>query len=403
MQEILLARQPIYNPRFQVQGFELFYRHARAGHAGPDDSDDSAIRAVLNVLAETDLGNVVGDRLAFINVSRRFILGGEPDALTCALALPGRQLVFEIGGDTAVDEPLLNALRALARQGRRFALDDYKDTPAGRALLEVAGIVKIDLLNTPPAEVRRLAGELRGRVTLAAECIETETALSLSRDLEFDLYQGHHFSRPRLIRMRSLPVHQAALLQLVGRLNDPAVDLAAIDTLIAQDVSLSYKLLRHINSAYFNLPRQVDSIHRAVRLLGLANVRAWATLIALSTLNPARGDLAMNALVRAKMCERLAGDGELAASGFTVGLLSALDAMTQTPLEEVLSELPLADDVNAALLRHEGPLGRILACVLAYEQGDWAAVDAAGIDPDRVSDAYFAALADAYRSAFEQL
>ncbi len=398
MNEIYLGRQAIYDRNLEVHGFELLYRHAAVDRAEFSDGNAASSQVILNTILEGGLTNVVGDRVAFINVERNFILAGG------LAALSGPQVVFEIVGDIAVDTTLLTSLRSLHHQGRQFALDDYADNEANDALLEFSRYAKIDILSTPEDEVRRLAPLLRRRkIALSGERIETAEALSLCRSLDFDYLQGNYFSQPKLLKFRSVPTNQITVLHLIGKLNDPASSIESIESLISQDVSLTYKLLRHINSAYFNLPKQIESIHRAIMLLGIDNVRAWTTLISLSTLDACRNDLATTALVRGKMCELLAEAAELPdrESGFTVGLLSILDAITQAPMEQLLRGLPLADHINDALLRHEGGLGRILACTLAYERADWEAVDASGLDPSTVSDAYFAALANAYRAAFE--
>lgn len=397
MQEIYLARQPIYNRKLKAEAFELLYRQGST-IADPDDDALGDSQLFLNVLTEIGLAHVVGEQMAFVNVERNFIIDGS---LTSPLS---PQLVLGIVGDITVDMPLLTALRDLSQQGGRFALDDYVDNEASRALLEVADYVKIDILKTPEEEVRRLVPLLRQhRVSLIAKHIESEDMLDFCQSMGFDYFQGHHFSHPKLVKFRSIPTNQLAILQLVGKLNDPEASLESIESLITQDVSLSYKLLRHINSAYFGLGKRVESIHRAILLLGTDNIRAWATMISLANIDNNRSDLIITALIRAKMCEQLAEQAGLVSTenGFTVGLLSILDIMTQVPMEEIITHLPLADEINQALLRHEGLLGCILACTLAYEQGNWQAVDASGFDPDEVSDAYFAALSNAYRAAFE--
>lgn len=397
MQEIYLARQPIYNRKLETEAFELLYRHSSAV-PDPDEDDLDTSQVLLNVLTEIGLAHLVGERMVFVNVERNFIIDGS---LT---STPSPQLVLGIVGDITVDVPLLTALRDLSQQGGHFALDDYVDNEASRALLEVADYVKIDILKTPEEEVRRLAPMLRQhRASLIAKQIESEDMLDFCQSLGFDYFQGHYFSRPKLVKFRSIPTNQLAILQLVGKLNEPEANVQSIESLITQDVSLSYKLLRHINSAYFGLTKRVESLHRAMLLLGMNNIKAWATMISLANIDKHRSDLTTTALIRAKMCELLAEEAGLVhkENGFTVGLLSILDIMTQAPMEEIIAHLPLADEINCALLRHEGLLGRVLACTLAYEQGNWQAVDASGFDPGQVSDAYFAALSNAYRVAFE--
>ena len=140
-------------------------------------------------------------------------------------------------------------------------------------------------------------------------------------------------------------------------------------------------------------------------LLGTKNVRVWATLISLANLDQHRSDLITVALERAKMCELLAEAMRIPQkeSGYTVGLLSVRDAITQAPMELVLKSLPLEEEINDALLQHKGPLGRILACTLAYERCDWSALDMLDLEPNQINDAYMTALAEAYRASCELL
>lgn len=401
MKEIYFARQPIYNRNLEIEGYELFYRNAETDTTAQFlDAEIATSQIVLNTVTEVGLDRIVGKHKAFINVARDFILDGHLQGF----AMP--QLVFEIVADIMVDEPLLQALRELRKQGCCFVLDDYVDNEAYQALLEIADYVKIDMLTTPEKEVRRLVSRLRPhKVMLMAERIETLSIQELCQTLRFNYLQGYHFSQPKLLKFQSVPTNQLAVLQLISKLHDPNIEIKKVEELISQDVSLTYKLLRYINSAYFNLPKRIDSIQRAVVMLGLKNIRSWVTLISLSNIENHRSDLITVALERAKMCELLADALKIKQkdAGFTVGLLSVLDAMTQTPLEAILAALPLDEEINKALSHHEGPLGRILACTLAYERCDWDSLDPMGLEPNQLNDAYMTALAEAYQATYELL
>ncbi|MFZ1493313.1 MAG: HDOD domain-containing protein [Candidatus Competibacter denitrificans] len=401
MTEIYFARQPIYNRDLEIAGYELFYRQAAdADSADFLDAEIATSQVVLNTVGELGLEQVVGPHKAFINVARDFVVSGYLEMF----ASP--QLVFEVAGSLVVDQPLLEALQQLHERGYRFVLDDYRDDEANQALLTIVDYVKIDMLVTPQDEVQRMVELLRQRsIVLMAERIETQEVQEFCQALGFDYFQGYHFSQPKVLKFHGVRANQLSVLQLVSKLYQPDIDLEAIEALIRQDVSLSYKLLRYINSAYFNLPHRIDSIQRAIVLLGTRNVRAWATLVSLANIDNHRSDLITIALERAKMCELLAAAMGIKQkeSGYTVGLLSVLDAMTQAPMANVLATLPLDEDINEALLRHEGPLGRILACTLAYERCDWEGLDTLGLEMSQINDAYMTALAEAYRISCELL
>ena len=401
MTEIYFARQPIYNRDLEIAGYELFYRQAAdADSADFLDAEIATSQVVLNTVGELGLEQVVGSHKAFINVARDFVVSGYLEMF----ASP--QLVFEVAGSLVVDQQLLEVLQQLHERGYRFVLDDYRDDEANQALLTIVDYVKIDMLVTPQDEVQRMVELLRQRsIVLMAERIETQEVQEFCQALGFDYFQGYHFSQPKVLKFHGVRANQLSVLQLVSKLYQPDIDLEAIEALIRQDVSLSYKLLRYINSAYFNLPHRIDSIQRAIVLLGTRNVRAWATLVSLAYIDNHRSDLITIALERAKMCELLAAAMGIKQkeSGYTVGLLSVLDAMTQAPMANVLATLPLDEDINEALLRHEGPLGRILACTLAYERCDWEGLDTLGLEMNQINDAYMTALAEAYRISCELL
>jgi EAL and modified HD-GYP domain-containing signal transduction protein len=163
---------------------------------------------------------------------------------------------------------------------------------------------------------------------------------------------------------------------------------------MSRDVALSYKLLRLINSAFYALPRKVDSLRQALSLLGTRFLTTWVSLLILSGFDDKPLELMVTAMVRAKMCELLAqalGRSDTD-TFFTVGLFSALDALMDSSMEDVLKSLPLSDDLAVALLRYEGLLGSVLACVLAYERGCWQTVACPGLNSAAITEAYLHAI-----------
>ena len=406
MKEIYLGRQPIYDSALKVEGYQLSYHPTDSEVLAKDaallDVEMERTQVLFNTLTEVGLEPLVGGSRVFLNIARDLLVQGTLRQLMAA----STRMVFEVVADIVVDHPLLDALNALRQEGYRFLLDEYTDNEAYQALLDAADYVRLNVLTTPKPDWHRLVAQLhrRGLVVIASG-IEDQETLETCQKLGFNFFQGRHFSQPRLLKFQGIQTNQLAVLRLVSALNQPDGDLREIAALIAQDVALSYKLLRYINSVYFNLPQRVESIQRSVVLLGFRTVRSWATLISMSSAENARSDLVTIALVRAKMGELLSEQlgFQQRDTCFTVGLLSVLDLVAQAPMSAVLATLPLEEEINAALLHHEGTLGRILACTLAYEQCDWATLKESGLDAEQVNEAYMAALADAYRASYELL
>ncbi len=396
MNEIYVGRQNIYDRKSRVVAYELLYRPTSANAAQVVDGDQATAEVLFHTLTTIGLDQLVGDCPAFINVTRNMFM--HPSLA----ALPPDRVVLEVLEDIKADHALLDVLESLVSAGYRLALDDFVLTPDTQRLLGFAQLVKLDVLTTPMAEVIPLVSQFRSQgMKLLAEKIETQAMYQQCLELGFDYFQGYYFSQPQLVSGRGVPANKAALLYLIGKLNDPAATLETIEQLIARDATLSYKLLRYLNSAFFRLSHPVDTIHRAVVFLGLDSLRAWATLMMLTSFSEARDDLTSTALMRAYMCRNLAEEQPQTVpdTAFITGLLSVMDALLKAPMKQVLDHLPLEEAIAQALLNHDGPYGRLLHCTLAHERGDWDVVDNCGIDPEAIQNAFLEALEQSQSAA----
>jgi c-di-GMP phosphodiesterase len=390
MPEVFIARQPIYDRSLGVYAYELLFRSSEVNSAGDQLGDQATTQVLLNCFLEIGLDRIVGPHLAFINVTRSFILEHLP------LPLPQGRLGLEILEDIPVDAELVEAVQRLALQGYVVALDDFIFHNSLRPLVDVADIVKIDVTRLDRQSIAEHVRLLRrDRLKLLAEKIETHEEFEFCHALGFDYFQGYFFCRPKVIRGPRLPGSRLAAVRLLASLQDPKTDMKELEQIITQDVSLSYRLLRYINSAFFALPRRIESIHEAVVHLGTRSIKTWITLFALSGIDDKPHELMTTAAVRARMCELLGTRlGMPAEACFTVGLISALDALLDLPMEEVIRELPLSQDIAAALTARKGPYGPLLHCVVRYERGEWEGLGSdLPLDRITIRDAYLEAVA----------
>ena len=374
-QRVLVARQPIVDRRLALHGYELLFRGARGSSADPERWTASLI---VDGLAELELKALVGDALAYINVSRGFLLNVEP------LPFNPAHVVLELTEDSHhTDEALLGRLDGLRRSGFRIALDDFAYDPALRPLIERADIVKLDVMADGLERTAEVAAELRAYdVELLAEKVETSEQFERCRDLGFSTFQGYFFARPVDVMGAGVPADKLAGLNTLARINDPSLTFGGLERIIADDVGLTYKLLRYVNSGFFSLSRRIETVHDALVLLGQANVRQWATVMALAGATSRPPALISLALLRARLCQMCAADrtdvsGDAA---FLAGLLSVLDALLDVPMDEAVTRLPLSEELSAALLGREGALGDILERVTASERGSPEALEGAGAE-----------------------
>lgn len=389
MLDIFVGRQPIYDRNLEVFAYELLFRAGMENQADFQDADRATSEVILNTFMSIGLDNIVGEKMAFINLTRSFVLGKY------LLPLPHTRIGLEILEDIEVDTPLIESVRTLAAQGYIIVLDDFVYHDKLRALVDMADIIKIDILALGRERSREHVSLLRDYHTkLLAEKVETQEDFDFCKELHFDYFQGYFFCQPKVIKGQRIPTNRLATLQLLSKLQNPDTDVQELETLISQDVSMSYKLLRCINSSFYSLPRTVESIRQALIILGNQWLKTWASFILLSSIDDKPHELLQTALVRAKMCELLAAETrkDNKETFFTVGLFSVLDALMDRPMDEVLNALPVSDDIRSALLHCEGPLGRTLYCVLMYERGAWDNIGNCGTSRERITQAYLEAL-----------
>ena len=372
MAEIFIGRQPIFDRNTRTQAYELLFRAKDEDVAVFMDGDAATSEVIQSTFVDIGLQRLVGNKTAFINLTKTFLNNGT------AQAFPPERVVLELLEDIEIDADVIEGVRELSRNGYRIALDDYVYDPVHAPLLQLASVVKIDLKQVNGTELERHVRELRRYdVKLLAEKVETQDEYQTCLNLGFDYFQGFFLSRPSVVHGNRVPANRLAVVQLMSRFYRANVDIRELEAHISKDVSLSYHLLRFINSAFYGLPKPIESIRRAVIYLGQNAIRNWITIMALRSLENDQTGQLLSALVRGRMAQRLAEESRIphTDSFFTVGLFSTLEQMLHLPMEKVLAELPLSDDLNAALLQRDGQMGEALTCALAFEAGD--------IDADR--------------------
>lgn len=407
--EVFVARQPIYDRHLGVFAYELLFRdgegnralisQGNGSHALVSDGEAATIRVLGSVLTEIGLEEIVGDNPASVNVTRRFLLdAGIPP-------LPAERMILEVLEDVEVDDLLVEAVRRFKSKGYTLALDDFTWRESLRPLVELADIVKIDVAALDDAGLEeQLRLLLPFGKKLVAEKVETYERFETCKALGFDYFQGDFFCKPKVLRQKAIPSNRLAQLKLIAALNSEETEFDEVERIISRDVGLSFKLLRYINSAFFSLPQKVGSIRQAMVLLGLHAIRRWSTLLVMAGIDDKPHELIVTALIRARMCELLT-PGHVQREheeSFTVGMFSVVEALMDAPIDRVLASLPLAEELKLAIAKQEGPKGKILAAVLAFEAGDFARLlEVAPRVGISVQDAYNQAVAWASEAARE--
>jgi c-di-GMP-related signal transduction protein len=389
-----VARQPILDERGRVFGYELLYRQAAHDVACTADGDLASARVLTEAILDLGLDTLTSGRQAFLNVTRPLLLG---DLHTL---VPPEGVVLELLESVAVDKEVIDVCRHLHARGYRLALDDFVAGSGAEALLPYVSFVKVDVLTTGADAVNTLASRLsHSGVRLLAEKVETRDVFERTRSAGYSLFQGYYFCRPVIQHGAALPSRQLAYLRLLAEVSKPDLMTADVERLVKQDVSLSLRVLRSVNSAAYPIRTEIRSIGQALVLLGIDPIRKWTTVWCLAGLSAgATPELATLALLRARTCELLGEVSALAESSelFLVGLFSLLDVMLSRKMVDAVEGLPLSSAAIGALEGHPNTLRSILETVIAYERGEWdeaaSLADAAGLKPSALADAYTRAL-----------
>ncbi len=376
--DCLLSRQPIYGSTMKVEAYEL------RSHL-PDEMKQT----IFGICADANLDVIVGEHQGLVYLTSEALADGLWKGVSKSRVMFGYQDNF------APSDAIASQLCEVAANGYRLTLSG-KLSPESLALLNSpAHTVKLDVTSFMPDELEKRVAELRNfKLKIMAEKVDTYDDLEFCKALEFDFYQGHFLCRPAPQKQK-VPVNRFSTIRLLSKLQDAQIPIPEVEQLVSQNVSLSYKLLRYANSASVALPRTVNSIGHAVRLIGMDKLRAWASALLLSSVDDKPRELITIALVRARMCELLAKSVPDAQkeSFLSAGLLSVLDALLNCPMEEAVSDLPLAEDIKRALVSGCGPIGQALRCTIAYERADWDDVQFYGLAPAPIRDNYLAAIA----------
>jgi EAL and modified HD-GYP domain-containing signal transduction protein len=385
-----VGRQAIYDRDGQIIGYELLFRRHAEAVAADECGAYATSQVILTSITEIGIVPLVGDKMCFVNLTREFIVGKLP------LPFDHRQVVLEILETIEIDEEVIAGLADLVGRGYRIALDDFVLGVGPERLLDLATFVKIDLLEADRADVAATVEVCRRHpnVRLVAERLETAAHLELARELGFDLFQGYVLSRPQVITRAALSPSRLQRVELLSLLVNAQFPLARVVSLVVSDPALSLRLLAAANADAMGLPVKVSSVHDAVMLLGHERLRDWATLMLVSDLQDGDEEQLEVAVTRARMCQNLAERMEVPGeAAFTAGLVSAVAEMLGQPAGELALRLSLNDEVTAAVVSGDGPIGELLALVSAYEASDIEALIDAPLDDDEAAVSYLDAIA----------
>ena len=370
--DIYVARQPVFTVDKTIFGYELLFRQGLE-NAFPDIDGDTATSNVLsNTFFTFEIKEILGDKPGLVNFTRQLILQSAP------LLFSREHIIIEILENIEPEPDVIMAMAAFKEKGFTIALDDFVFDEKFEPMLDLSAMIKFDLIATPLETLTPVIKEIqkkRRHIVLLAEKVETYEEFKLAQKMGFTLFQGYFFAKPEILTKKELSGNQATRLRLINEMGHPELDMETVESLIKKDVSVSFKLLKFINSAYFNRPSPINTVKDAITYLGIEELRKFIHIITVADLNDTKpNELVRSSLIRARMCE-LCGTvmktGFATEELFTLGLFSHMDAMLDLPIEAIVGSVAFSENIKNAMRGHDKDFNKILSIVASFEQGDW--------------------------------
>jgi EAL and modified HD-GYP domain-containing signal transduction protein len=360
-----LARQPILDRSMNVFGYELLFRTGIENffNADPEHASHSAVDTLL-----LGINTFCGKRFAFVNCTLDVLL---QDIVTL---LPPHQTVVEILETVEPDPRVVAACRRLKAAGYQIALDDFAPDDTRLCLCEFADIIKIDIRATSPDQRADMLRSLQSpHCRMLAEKVETRAEYQQARDMGFHYFQGYFFCRPEIVSSNQVPASRLNYVRLLEIISRRELNVDELEHMLKQEPSISYRLLRYLNSPLFGLTLEIKSLRQAIVILGEQEMRRWVRLIVTVCMaEQSCSELVLMGLIRARFCELLFREIRPDIDLFLMGLLSLMDAILEVKMDALLQELPVDREIKAALLGHKGNLRPMYEMMLAQESGDLA-------------------------------
>jgi EAL and modified HD-GYP domain-containing signal transduction protein len=380
MSDAIVARQPIFDDRQKLVGFELLYRHA--------EDATSARGATPTIMASTTVVQAVlgiglerlteGERV-WINLSRDLIIERAWELLD------PKAVVLEILEHVEPDADVIAAVADARKRGYQLALDDFVWDEKWVPLLELVQMVKVDVQGKSVEELKPLVAKLKMfNVKLLAERVETDAVRAACASIGFSLFQGYFYCQPETVTRRDLSAAESSALQLLNLVRNENTPTGQVEQAIKRDPAMTFKLLRIVNSAAMGF-KGIESIPHALRLLGRTQLERWLTLLVMASFSNGgarQRELFKLSLTRARLLELMSDAGDRD-QRFLVGMFSMLHVLLQAPMRDVIATLQLSESVSEALLERTGRHGPLLAGLEAYEVGDWDRVELVTGNDDR--------------------
>lgn len=393
-----VVRQPIKDLQGKVLGYEIRYTGENAGYAGEGAQDFMAADVIYNFLTQTTDKSLSGT-LNFMSFTTNLLMKHTPK-----LFRP-EDLVIQVDDSVIIHPLAMRFVEKYAAAGYKLAVNDFQFLPRYVANLDRFDYIRINFRNTTDSGIRNIvemAHEM-GKKCIATG-VDTEELYQKAFMMEADAMEGLYVAEKMFTAVHSSSYLKSNFFRLLIAVTKDEPDVEEIEQIISMDATLTYSLLRIVNSAYFALRNRATDVHQGVTILGLSQLRQWIYLMGCTNekgeLDGTNEEMLKLSFTRGtfaselhKYTKRLPINRN---DAYLMGMFSTLHHLIAAPLEEILEDIPVAQEVKDALLKHEGVCGQLYDLMLSYERADWGEInrlgEELGLPMDRLPTIYFQCL-----------
>lgn len=394
-----IVRQPIKDAQGGVVGYEILYHGENQAFTnlteGNVSGEFAAADTIFNFLTQNS-AKVLKDSLTFMTFTTMLLMKKTPKLFNKS------KLVIQID-DSVIIHPLsMHFVQQYASEGYKIAVNEFQFSPRYLALMDNIDYIKVNGKTTSEANLKNI---IEIAHSMNKQCIVTNIEGKESYDaavaMGADAFEGTYVAERMTQKAHSGGYLQSNFFRLMVAVSKDEPDVEEIEQIISADASLTYSLMKIANSAYYALRTRATTVKQCIMTMGIGQMKQWIYLLNASnadnTMNPGTEEFLKLSFQRANFCSELSNHVKnLPISRmecYMMGMFSTLDHLIDAPMEEILAEIPLADEVREALLQKKGQCGKLYDLVLNYEAADWAKITSLaselGIPDNLLTSIYF--------------
>ena len=399
MESKYIVRRPIKDPEKKIIGYEILYHGENTAYGADDaaqNANDFAVAdTVYNFLTQNVEKSLKGS-LNFMTFTTTLLMKKAPRLFE------KESLVIQIDDSVIIHPLAMHFVQVYKKEGYRVAVNEFQFAPRYLSLIGEIDFIKLNFSNSSDLtlhNVIEIAHSMNKKVI--GTDINDEESYQKAIQMGVDALEGAYVAEQLATRAHSSGYLQSNFFRLMVAVTREMPDIEEIEQIISVDATLTYGLLRIANSVYFAMRNRVTTVRQAVMTLGIGQMKQWVYLLSASNaenkIDEGAEEFLKLSFMRATFCSELMSftKGVKISKGdaYLMGMLSTLNYLIAAPLEEILAEIPLPEEITAALLRREGPAGALFALVVAYERADWDEInrraEELGVPSNLLTSLYF--------------